>query len=448
MKVEFFGGTDVGLVREINEDAFLLIPEALTLVVCDGMGGHAAGEVASREALRVLHSYFAAGPERFADKLHFNSEEVLPPGARHLVRAIRLANRRIFNHAQESSSTRGMGTTIVVLNFEDRVVSICHVGDSRAYRLRDEKLERLTVDHSLVAELVAKNEITEEESKHFAERNIITRALGTRPSVEVDIRVESTAAGDVYLACSDGLCGFVEDDLIERIMNDAGGEMKTIAKNLIKAANAVGGEDNITVALARVDNPGQATDFAGREVTVVGDADGAPSEVADAILDELAAVKLPDDEDTGKIPIIKPPSSAKPDKKKPTTSGKTRWALWLLVMAVIAIFVFFGGFDLFRSGDVPNAPPPVETAVIAGRVGEPVSAASLFFDCVDEDMLGATVYVDGEMRGTAADFQQNGLDVDPGQRHVRCVLESTTILDSLVEIHEGGYYLPLFSSTR
>jgi len=325
MKIELFGETDVGQVRKINEDAFLLIPEAQTLVVCDGMGGHAAGEVASREALRILSSYFGANRERLAERLPFNSEASLPLGGQHLVRAARLANRRIFNLAQQSSSTRGMGTTIVALCFEDGLVSICHVGDSRAYRFRGGKLERLTVDHSLVAELVAQEEITEEESWHFAERNVITRALGTRPGVDVDIRVEPTAVGDLYLACSDGLCGFVEDEIVEGIIGDAGGNQRTAVENLIKAANAVGGEDNITVAVARIDDPGEATTDKQHEAITIADTDGPPGEAADAILEELAKIEPADEEDTEKIPLAEAVPPAEPAKKKPGANCERDW---------------------------------------------------------------------------------------------------------------------------
>jgi len=348
MKIEFYGETDLGQVRQINEDGFALLPAAHLVAVCDGMGGHAAGEVASREALRVLAAYFAGQPERFAGRLAYRAEEVHPASARHLVRAIRLASRRVFNLAQQSESSRGMGTTLVSLCFEDGLVAIGHVGDSRAYRLRNRKLERLTIDHSLVAELLARNELTEEESRSFAERNVITRALGTRAGVDVDVRIDTTAAGDIYLLCSDGLCGFVEDHDIEHILDGAKGNLALAAKNLIRAANEVGGEDNITVALARVENLGKRSAAAAQEAATVADADGASGEVADAVLEELLQSQPKDDDDTQKISKLD--SSLPQQTPAPHSGGPGRpgWLMWLAVMAAITLFVYLGGINLFR----------------------------------------------------------------------------------------------------
>jgi len=347
MKIEFFGDTDLGQVRDVNEDGVVVLPGSHLLVVCDGMGGHAAGEVASREALRVLVAYCGAQPERYAARLAYRSEAAHPRSARHLVRSVRLANRRVFNLAQQGESSRGMGTTLVALCFEEGLVSICHVGDSRAYRLRNGKFERLTIDHSLVAELVARNELTEEESRHFAERNVITRALGTRPGVDVDVRIDATAAGDVYLLCSDGLCGYIEDYDIESIIKDAKGDLALAAKHLIQAANEVGGEDNITVALARVDNPGKRSTFAAREAITIPDTEGASSEVTDAILAEVLAAQ-PEDDDTQKIQLVGVSRPAQPPADQKSESGRSNWLLWLLVMAAITIFVYLGGIDLLR----------------------------------------------------------------------------------------------------
>lgn len=443
MNVEFFGNTDIGQIRQINEDTFALLPSANALLVCDGMGGHAAGEVASAEAKRVFMAYFAGDPEAWADRLRFVGEDALVPVARHLVRATRLANRRIFNYALQSAAARGMGTTLVVLAFDEGLVSTCHVGDSRAYRLRDDRLERLTVDHSLAAELIAKNELTEEESRSFAERNVITRALGTRPAVEVDIRVDSTAKGDMYLACSDGLCGFVDDELIARIVQEAHGDLQTASNNLIKAANAAGGEDNITVALARVDDPGSMTTYHPHDVLTIGDDDGAPGEVADAILEELAQVESPD-EDTQKVPLpgTTQEKNDSPPGKTTSGAGQSRWLLWLLLLAVVTVFAWFGG-DLFSPSNGQETSSSDLT--LSNRVID--RQAFLFFECQTEEMLGATVYVDGDVRGVAAEFEQTGLDVNPGSCYVRCVLETTTVLDSVLEIHAGENRVRLFSNT-
>jgi len=446
MKIEFHGDTDIGKVREINEDAFLLLPAVNAMAVCDGMGGHAAGEVASREALQTVSKYFNAGPDRFIDRLDFVTAADLPPGGRHLVRATRLANRRIFNIAQQSASHRGMGTTIVTMYFEDGIVSISHVGDSRAYRFRAGKLERLTVDHSLVAELVASREITEEESRTFAERNVITRALGTRPGVDVDIRIELTAAEDIYLACSDGLCGFIEDIQIERVLSEAGGDIQVAAENLIKAANEAGGEDNITVALARVEESGSAPCEA-RAAATVADADGATEAVTDEVLAELAALTPPqpdaEEDDTQKIQAAEA-APEEPDKK-PSGSGGSRWLLWLSVLAVVTIFIFAGGMNLLVP---PTSDDSTTTGVPTAENRQPAATASVFFDIEDQSLMNATVYVDDKMVGVAADFQKQGLDVDPGWRHIKCVIETTTVLDSLLDIPAGDHHFALSNTPQ
>jgi protein phosphatase len=396
MNVEFFGNTDIGQVRQINEDTFALIPSANAMVVCDGMGGHAAGEVASAEAKKVFLSYFAKDPEIWAKRLEFAGQEKLIPIARHLVRAARLANRRIYNRASENLSARGMGTTLVVLAFDEGLVSICHVGDSRAYRLRDGKLERLTVDHSLAAELIARDELTEEESKNFAERNVITRALGTRPAVEVDIRTEATAKGDLYLGCSDGLCGFIEDALIEQILQEAGQDLKRAGDNLIKAANAAGGEDNITVALARVDDAGAADMYQPQEVMTIHDDDGAPGEVADAILKELAQVEALPDEDTQKMPTSGKSAKTKKDVQPndPRPRSKSRWFLWLFLLVVVIVAVLLYGTDVLDPSDGGRAPSYGVTPVNARLLEDSLR------DSVGTDQTGLTrIYRPREIAG-------------------------------------------------
>jgi len=446
MKIEFYGDTDIGQVREINEDAFILLPAVNAMAVCDGMGGHAAGEVASREALQTISMYFNVGPERFAERLDFVTADDLPPGGRHLVRVTRLANRRIFNISQQNASHRGMGTTIVTMCFEDGIVSISHVGDSRAYRFRAGKLERMTIDHSLVAELVASKEITEEESRTFAERNVITRALGTRPGVDVDIRVEQTAATDVYLACSDGLCGFIEDVQLEQILADAGGNIQVAAKNLIKAANEAGGEDNITVALARVDESGAAAREA-RAAAKVADADGATEAVIDEILAELAALTPPEpdaeEDDTQKIQATE--AAPEDPDKEPSGSGGSRWLLWLSVLAAVTVFILMGGMNLFAP---PDGDESATSEIVPDETPQSAAMASLFFDIEDRSLMDATVYVDEEVVGVAADFQQQGLDIDPGWRRIRCVFETTTVLDSVFDIRAGDHRFALSNTSQ
>ena len=192
--VEQAGLTDVGRQREANEDTFV-IDEPL-FAVADGMGGAQAGEVASKMAKEVLEA---------------GGEDAGTPEER-LIRMIRDANQRIYRHAASEESRRGMGTTATAAILEGRTVTVGHVGDSRAYRIRDGSLEQLTHDHSLVSELVRTGQLTPEAAENHPQRSIITRALGPEADVEVDAHSHAARDGDVYLLCSDGLTGMVPDD--------------------------------------------------------------------------------------------------------------------------------------------------------------------------------------------------------------------------------------------
>lgn len=246
------GNTDIGLVRQINEDSFRLIPEKKTVVVCDGMGGHAAGEVASQRAAETVVAFLTHDRSNDQPVLPPLQTDSIPEEAKELAQAIRLANRSVYATAQSQQGMRGMGTTLVAIRFWNGCAGICHVGDSRAYLFSRGKLEPLTTDHSLLAELKAQGEITADQEKNFPERNVITRALGTRPSVAVDVSIRATEKNDWYLLCSDGLCGYIDDPDIERVLVDTYPDYDLAIQHLINMANEAGGHDNCTVAIAIV----------------------------------------------------------------------------------------------------------------------------------------------------------------------------------------------------
>ncbi len=231
--VEQAGLSDVGRQRDANEDNFV-IAEPL-FAVADGMGGAQAGEVASRTAADVFAQ--VEGSDDQPEQL--------------LTDLTREANRRIFEMSRTDASRRGMGTTLTAAMVWSKGVSIGHVGDSRAYRLRDGKLEQLTHDHSLVAELQRSGQLTAEAAENHPQRSIITRALGPEPDVEVDAHTHTARAGDVYVLCSDGLTGMISDADMEAILRGAG-TLDDAAQALVKAANQSGGKDNITVVLFRL----------------------------------------------------------------------------------------------------------------------------------------------------------------------------------------------------
>jgi protein phosphatase len=232
---EHWSGTDTGLQRRANEDSLLV--RSPLFIVADGMGGAQAGEVASRVAVEAFRAGLSDGsdPERS------------------LARQVREANARINALSHQRAEHAGMGTTITAVYVGEQEVSIAHVGDSRAYCLRDGELLRLTDDHSLVDELIKQGRLTPEEAEEHPQRSVITRALGPEATVEVDMRSFRARPGDVYLICSDGLTTMVgEEALREQLV--AHQRLSDAGRALIEAANAAGGKDNITVVLLRLED--------------------------------------------------------------------------------------------------------------------------------------------------------------------------------------------------
>jgi protein phosphatase len=226
-------------VRPANEDAFRISAEHGVYIVCDGMGGAAAGEIASSMAADEMLS-------------HLGRANRVTPLAEAINEAIRAANEAIHTRAANDSQLNGMGTTLVGLVTEGRRVLVFNVGDSRCYRLRKRKLEQISQDHSLVEEQVRLGRITPDEALHSPLRNVITRALGTQPSVEQDIFELKVDAGDIFLLCSDGLTGEVPDAQIEALMA-ADLPLEQICANLVADANLAGGHDNISCVLVRAE---------------------------------------------------------------------------------------------------------------------------------------------------------------------------------------------------
>ncbi|MBN1769756.1 MAG: Stp1/IreP family PP2C-type Ser/Thr phosphatase [Deltaproteobacteria bacterium] len=253
MELEAVGITDVGLEREHNEDAFLLMPEADLCLVADGMGGHRAGDVASGLAVATIAEFFRASesgdstwPYRFDPTITFEENRLLT--------AIQLANAAILRQARSQSQQQGMGTTIVAVigsRTKNRLY-ICHVGDSRCYRVRNESIEQLTVDHSLYNEYAQSMPELGEERLAALPRNVITRALGMQEEVKVDLKQVEAQVGDVYLLCSDGLSGMINDARILQALRENEYDLDRSLKALVTGALEAGGEDNVTIVLVRV----------------------------------------------------------------------------------------------------------------------------------------------------------------------------------------------------
>jgi PPM family protein phosphatase len=254
MRLESFGITDVGLRRSHNEDNFFRCDEAGLYLVADGMGGHAAGEVASGCAIQSIIEF---SHRRESDKQitwPFEYDPRLDEETNTLLSGVRLANQRLYGMQQERPELSGMGTTVAALSISGARAVIAHVGDSRIYRWRADKLDLLTSDHSWVNEQLQKNIITAEEARNHRYKNVITRALGNRLDLEIDLRFEDIAPDDIFLLCSDGLTAMIDDARIAEVMQGAG-ELRDAANRLVAAANEAGGQDNITVILVGCPKP-------------------------------------------------------------------------------------------------------------------------------------------------------------------------------------------------
>jgi protein phosphatase len=250
-KLKCIGETDTGRVREHNEDTIALDADIGLLVLADGMGGYNAGEVASGIAVKTIMNLVRESVER-EDLAAADPATGLSRRSIVLRDAIQRANKIIFQTAKTQPQCEGMGTTVVGALFHDNRVTLAHVGDSRIYRVRSDRLEQVTLDHSLLQELVDRGFYTPEEAQRAANKNYVTRALGVEPTVDVEITEHEVQKGDHYLLCSDGLSDMVEDADIHLTINTFGDNLGTVAKQLIQLANDNGGRDNVSVVLAEV----------------------------------------------------------------------------------------------------------------------------------------------------------------------------------------------------
>jgi serine/threonine protein phosphatase PrpC len=250
-KLRFVGLTDTGRVREHNEDTIALDQDLGLLVLADGMGGYNAGEVASGIAVKTIVNLVKEALAR-EDLLEGDPGSGESRTAIILRDAIARANKIIFQTAHTQAQCEGMGTTIVAALLHDNRITIAHVGDSRLYRLRNGHFEQVTLDHSLLQELVDRGFYSPEEAQRAANKNYVTRALGVEAGVDVEIQEHPTQRGDIYVLCSDGLSDMVEDDDIHLTINTFGANLETVAKQLIQLGNDNGGKDNISVLLAQV----------------------------------------------------------------------------------------------------------------------------------------------------------------------------------------------------
>jgi protein phosphatase len=246
MRFNVGAATDTGRIRNQNEDAFAARPERGLFVVCDGMGGSAAGEVASRIAIdTIVDELNGAALPQLPDDAGFL------PRTRRLAAAVRQSNQNIYDQAQRDASQAEMGTTVVAAWLDQHIASLAHVGDSRAYLWRQARLEPLTRDHSLVEAQVQAGLIDRQASAQSEQQNVLTRVLGREREVEVDVEEVPVVCGDYLLLCSDGLTRTVTDAAMAETISELR-EPRRICTTLIDAANRNGGPDNITVVVVEV----------------------------------------------------------------------------------------------------------------------------------------------------------------------------------------------------
>jgi len=246
--------TDTGKVRRNNEDTYGFFPDASFYVVADGMGGHVGGGVASSVAVETMHASLQATQDQDLTPV-FDVSGQTSLACRRLLIALEEANNKVLDLSQQDRKLNGMGTTIAAILFEEatRQASICHVGDSRVYRIRGTLIEQLTEDHSLVQQLVRTGNLGPEEAKTFPQRHILMQAVGVRPIIQPDLRIETPEPGDVFIVCSDGIHSVVtEEELVEVIRHNAT-DLQRGCETLVALANSRGGRDNATVIIIRYD---------------------------------------------------------------------------------------------------------------------------------------------------------------------------------------------------
>jgi protein phosphatase len=254
MRITAAGLTDVGLQRDHNEDTFSCLEKYRLYLVADGMGGHQSGEVASSMAADRMRVFFEATEKEDAT-WPFPIDPNLTLAENRLSAAIKMANKQIFERSVSEHALQGMGTTVVGLLVvpDKRVAYVAHVGDSRAYRVRNGEITQITRDHSLINDYLMMMPDMPKEAMDVLPKNVITRALGMQDSVVVDLATEDVHEGDRFVLCSDGLSGQVTDERIAEVLDENENDLEQAVRVLVQESNAAGGEDNVTVVIVAID---------------------------------------------------------------------------------------------------------------------------------------------------------------------------------------------------
>lgn len=253
-KIIIHGQTDVGSVRDHNEDTIGFDEDIALAVLADGMGGHRGGEMASAITVSTILETITQKIEKISagstdDDSGYSAESLL------IHEAVTLANKKVHDASEANAQYRGMGTTVVVTMFYDNRFTVAHVGDSRLYRLRDDELELVTRDHSLMQELIDRGFYTPEQARNSLNKNLVTRAIGIDSKVNIDIQEDIAMIDDIYLLCSDGVNDMITDELIESTLLNHRDDLEKAASEIIRLANDHGGRDNISALLVKPVKP-------------------------------------------------------------------------------------------------------------------------------------------------------------------------------------------------
>jgi PPM family protein phosphatase len=259
MLIRYHGYTDVGKKRSMNEDHYVIDEKVDLACVCDGMGGHKAGALASQLAVETLRTCFHRLESECIESICSDIDHPVRV-SRRLIASVRMANRRVYNWSRKDEDLSGMGSTMIAVHLYNNHLMVCHVGDSRLYRFRDGRLSQLTSDHSWVNELLMEKEITEQEARNFRQKNVITRALGIRGAMRIDWSISPILKDDIYLICSDGVSGVINDQTLSGVLGNRSLDLRSMIRSLSELANGAGSPDNLTIVLAEVMEANRASD--------------------------------------------------------------------------------------------------------------------------------------------------------------------------------------------
>lgn len=437
IEVRYYGATDVGLVREHNEDNFVCVDidddirgvpddevretevgeRGLLLAVCDGMGGAAAGEVASQMAVDTLDEVMKTGDTE-------NDHDLF---AHRLVYAIEEAGSRIFGAAKMDRSRRGMGTTSTVAGLMDNTLFVGQVGDSRCYVLREGKLKLITKDQSLVNQLIEAGQLSEEEAEEFEHSNIILQALGTTEEVSVDLTFLELRQGDRIMLCSDGLSGLVHAELIQEVMAE-GDDLKAMTHKLIEMANAGGGHDNITCVMAEFGGEGLAPAKGSPEPNYM----PYPLPALDG-----RSGSIPAREPTMKTSARKPGSDVKrpaiatraDDPTVPQDGSKLGPIIVILLLIAIIAAIAYSMRD-------PEPEPEVETVDPIDEPEQPAEPEPVDVR-IQSDVVGGELFIDEQNYGPLEDGVPLHLELLPGAYRFEARQDGSVLASATVTIREG-----------